>query len=470
MRRGEWRLRVARWLAPDHALKPAQITAPASPEIIESQITETWAEVCEQFAWRLLVLTEHLRPALDGLEGREEDPDRLAQLYQLDHGITRMRRVARDLRVLAGRGGEETAGHTTSLLDVIRMAASAIEHYGRVSTGPVAELAVVAYAADDVASLLAALADNATRYSPGQVTISAHLLADGAVMLRVEDAGLGIEPGWLGALNDALAGPVPSPGVFNGRHTGFAVIHRLAGRHGMRVQLARRQPPGPALAGGVSGTIAMVVIPPPLLCEISAQRPAAGLPAGRRQAQDGFQTPGGFQGPGGVQGPGGFQSTGGFQAPDRLQAPDRVHTPDRAQAPVRSLHPVEPLPPAGPVAPPQPGPGVPAGPPAWPPPDRPPAQPGPEPAAPPQAAPAAAGAGNSLPRREPRSVRTPVRPGRAESAPAPAPAPGQGPDPAAEGFAFAADLQAFSAALGSAGPHGGGAAEDHTDDAEGHRP
>jgi len=378
-----------------------------------AQVPEVWTEVSEQFAWRLLVLTEQLRPALDGLESTEEDPDRLAQLYQIDHGVTRMRRVTRDLRVLAGRGGEEIAGHTTSLLDVVRVANSSIEHYGRVTIGPVAELAVVAYAADDIASLLAALTDNATRYSPSEVTVSAHLLADGGVMFRVEDSGLGIEPGWLGALNNVLAGPAPAEGVFNfsGRHTGFAVVHRLARRYGLRVQLARREPPGAGPASGVSGTIAMAVIPPSLLCEIPGQPPALGA-NGR-------------------------------------------HGPVPALTPA-DLRAARPQPPTGPVAVPLPPQDVPL--------------PLREVPPPPQPVPAAGtvpdpqGAGG-LPRREPRSVRTPAR--RAQAA---APEPEAPPDKAAEGFAFAADLQAFSAGLGSRGPAVTEAGENRLGDAEGHRP
>ncbi len=268
---GWWRRRPAREPEAAQALG-LDVSAPVSGPVM---LPDAWAEVCEQFAWRLLVLTEQMRPVLDVLESGERDPDCLARLYEVDHGVTRMRRVARDLRVLAGRGGEEIAGHASSLLDVVRMAASAIEHYGRVSAGPVAELAVVAYAADDMASVLAALADNATRYSPSMVTVSAHLLADGSVMVRVEDGGLGMEPGWLAALNGTLAGPVPPAGVA-GRHTGFEVVRRLARRHGLRVQLARRDPPGPGAGGNVTGTIAMVGIPPALVCEIPGPAPAAG--------------------------------------------------------------------------------------------------------------------------------------------------------------------------------------------------
>ena len=103
-----------------------------------------------------------------------------------------MRLASRQLRTLAGRSEERLAGFTTSLLDVIRMATSAIEWYPQVSVGPVVELAVPGYAADDVATLMSALLDNATRYSPGTVTVSCHLLEEGGVMLRIEDTGIGI--------------------------------------------------------------------------------------------------------------------------------------------------------------------------------------------------------------------------------------------------------------------------------------
>ncbi len=382
MRREGWRRRLARWLVPDEALPEPAAAPPASPA--EAPVPEAWADVCEQFAWRLLVLTEQLRPVLDGLESSENDPDRLARLYQLDHGVTRTRRVARDLRVLVGRGGEEIAEHTTSLLDVIRMAASAIEQYGRLSIGPVAELAVVAYAADDVASVLAALTDNATRYSPTQVTVSAHLLSDGGVMLRVEDTGMGIDTRWLAALNGVLDGPVPEAGVINGRHTGFTVVHRLARRHGLRVQLASRQPAGHG-GGAVSGTIAMVVVPAPLLCEIPDMPPAE-RQAGLRPAAAGVPTS-------------------------------------------------------------QPRPG------------RAPAQPGP--AVPRQGRPASEHA-EALPRREPKSVRTPSRRPRQAQ-------PEAAPDPVADGLAFANDLRAFSAAVSSGQRAGNNAGADRPGDAEGHR-
>jgi hypothetical protein len=231
-----------------------------------------WPDICDQFGLHLLVLAEQLRTSLDELESDEGDPERLRRLYQVDHAVTRMRRASRDLRTLSGRSDEELAGFTASLLDVIRMALSAIERYTQVSIGRVTDLAVLGYAADDIGSVMAALLDNATRYSPGTVTVSGHLLDDGGVMFRIEDTGIGMGADQVTALNTAFAGPVPDVDERTGRHTGFPVVHRLARKHSIGVRLAARPLPS-------SGTVAMVTLPPHLLCEVPPEgaqhRPAA---------------------------------------------------------------------------------------------------------------------------------------------------------------------------------------------------
>ncbi|MFV2178894.1 sensor histidine kinase [Actinomadura sp. LOL_016] len=243
---------------------------------------DVWAELCERFCLQFLVLAEKMRPAMDLLEQQEEDPDRLDALYEIDHGVTRMRRVARDLRVLADRGDEDVSGADTSLLDVVRMAASSIEGYRQVSIRRMVDLAVPAHAVEDAASLVAALLDNATRFSPAQVTVSAHLLDDGGVMLRIEDSGIGMPAAQLDRLNATLAGPVPAMTRETARQTGFPVVHRLARRHGVTVRFAAR----------AGGTIALVTVPAALLCEVPAPEartggtggtpPAANLTMARR--------------------------------------------------------------------------------------------------------------------------------------------------------------------------------------------
>ena len=257
--------------------------AHAAPQPIDHSASArpdgAWPEICDQFGSRMLVLAEQLRAALNLLEEGEEDPERLKRLYQVDHAITRMRLANRQLRTLTGRNEERLPGFTTSLLDVIRMASSAIEWYPQVSVGPVTELAVPGYAADDVAMLMSALLDNATRYSPGMVTVSCHLLEEGGVMFRIEDTGVGIAQAQVMRLNFALAGAVPDVDESTARHTGFPVVHRIARKHSISVRFASR--PGPA-----SGTLAMVTLPPQLLCAIPVHdRPRRTADVGRSAPQ-----------------------------------------------------------------------------------------------------------------------------------------------------------------------------------------
>jgi hypothetical protein len=130
-----------------------------------------------------------------------------------------------------------------------------------VTIGKVADFGVLGYASDDVASLLAALLDNATRYSPGMTSVSAHLTEDGSVLVRIEDGGIGMAPDGVAALNAMLAGDVPELDDRTGRHTGFPVVHRIARKYSMAVRLAARPAPG-------RGTIALVTLPPELMSEI----------------------------------------------------------------------------------------------------------------------------------------------------------------------------------------------------------
>jgi histidine kinase/DNA gyrase B/HSP90-like ATPase len=239
---------------------PAQ-SIPPEPFAGGQPAAGAWPDVMEQFGLHLLVLAEQLRISIDELESDEADPERLQKLYKVDHAVTRMRRASRDLRTLAGRAEEELAGTDTSMLDVIRMALSAIERYTQVTIGKVTDFGVLGYAADDVASLLAALLDNATKYSPGLASVSAHLTEGGSVLFRIEDTGIGMPPDGVAALNAMLAGNVPELDERTGRHTGFPVVHRIARKYAIAVRLAAR--PAPA-----SGTIALVTLPPELMCEM----------------------------------------------------------------------------------------------------------------------------------------------------------------------------------------------------------
>ncbi|GAB3552676.1 ATP-binding protein [Actinopolyspora lacussalsi] len=220
------------------------------------------AGVCSSVALRDLNLVDSLLEQLEQMESEEDDPESLDRLYRLDHLATRLRRNGENLRVLAGRDAGGAKPETASLVDVIRAGMSSIEHYNRVELGRVTELGVVGFAADDVSRLLAELLDNATAHSPpnSSVTISAHLTEQGSMMVRVEDAGIGLPAARLSALNERLASaPVLDRNAV--RHMGLAVVRRISGKHGIRVWLARRAP---------HGTTASVLLPHALVHENAA--------------------------------------------------------------------------------------------------------------------------------------------------------------------------------------------------------
>ncbi|MGK5444722.1 sensor histidine kinase, partial [Micromonospora sp. URMC 105] len=235
-----WRQRAARWLDP--ALAQADATA-ASPPPPENHAENLWPAICDQFALRILASAYQMGSHLEAVETDEQDPERLERLYRIDHANTRIRRHAENLQVLLGRRVEDASPQPVTLVDVVRAASSAIEHYPRVRVGHVVNLGVVEFAADDVIRVLTELLDNATRFSPptSPVVVSAYVTEDGSVLLRAEDAGVGIDPHQLPQLNAMLAGTAPAPAGGNpAAHLGLLVVAHLSRAHQLRVSLTAR--------------------------------------------------------------------------------------------------------------------------------------------------------------------------------------------------------------------------------------
>ncbi|MEU2613600.1 sensor histidine kinase [Micromonospora sp. NPDC007271] len=211
-------------------------------------------------------LVDRMIGELDAIERGEEDPKRLAQLFELDHLATRMRRNDENLLVLAGADSAVPRRDDALLVDVLRAAQSEVELYNRIEFGTVdTDISVAAHAVNDVVRLVAELLDNATRFSPPNTTV----VADGRrirdyVLIQVEDRGLGLSDEQLDSLNRRLAAP-PTVDVAAFRLMGLAVVSRLAARYGIRVEL-RRNVEG--------GTVAQVTLP----------NSAVVLPANRGQA------------------------------------------------------------------------------------------------------------------------------------------------------------------------------------------
>ncbi|MEU5088189.1 nitrate- and nitrite sensing domain-containing protein [Streptomyces sp. NPDC021356] len=227
-------------------------------------------------ALRTLGLVERQLTVIEGLEEREQDPDRLATLFKLDHFATVMRRHSENLLVLAGTEHVQQHAGPIPLVDVVRAAVSEIERYERVRIAALPPHAHVAgFAADDLSHLLAELLENATSFSPPDrpVEVSGWLLENGEIMLSVQDEGIGVDGERLTRLNARLADLDPDAaydqdGEEGAKDLGLGlyVVARLGHRHGVRVQL-REQKQG--------GTAAVVVLPQPLL----APAPASAVPA-----------------------------------------------------------------------------------------------------------------------------------------------------------------------------------------------
>ncbi|MEU2611422.1 nitrate- and nitrite sensing domain-containing protein [Micromonospora sp. NPDC007271] len=237
-------------------------------------------------ARRSQILVDRLIGHLDRLERGEEDPDRLAELFQLDHLATRMRRNDENLLVLAGADSTRVQREPAALIDVLRAAQSEVEHYTRIEFGVIdRDIEVAAHAVNDMVHLVAELFDNATAFSPpdSHVMVEARRVGDRA-SLYVEDRGIGISPEQLRELNERLATP-PQVDVAVSRMMGLVVVARLASRHGVKVELR---------PGADRGTVADVTLPISVLVPraLSGRGPQApALPAATTGPQQGGPAP-----------------------------------------------------------------------------------------------------------------------------------------------------------------------------------
>ncbi|SEM16417.1 Histidine kinase-, DNA gyrase B-, and HSP90-like ATPase [Nonomuraea pusilla] len=205
---------------------------------------------------RSQTLVERQLQLIEGLEQGEEDEQRLANLFRLDHLATRMRRNSENLLVLAGQEAARKWSEPVPLVDIARASLSEVENYERVQIQIPSGTLIVGPAVTDAVHLLAELIENAISFSPResrvQVTSSP---AEGGMLVTINDQGIGMSPEELAEANWRLANP-PVVDVAVSRRMGLFVVGRLALRHGIRVQLKMRE------TGGLS---AMVLVPDMLI-------------------------------------------------------------------------------------------------------------------------------------------------------------------------------------------------------------
>jgi signal transduction histidine kinase len=210
---------------------------------------------------RSQALVERQIRLIDELEQGEQDAERLANLFRMDHLATRMRRNSENLLVLAGHETARRWGKPVALVDVLRAAVSEIEQYERVTLNVQPGTSIAGNAVNDVVHLLAELLENATSFSPGDtpVKVAGHLLSSGGVLLDITDQGVGMGNDEMAHANWRLENP-PVVDVAVSRRMGLFVVARLAARHGIRVRL--RQPE-------LGGLTALIWLPDTLIAQES---------------------------------------------------------------------------------------------------------------------------------------------------------------------------------------------------------
>ena len=211
---------------------------------------------------------------IDSLEQSEDDPDRLASLFTMDHLVTRMRRHSENLLVFAGYEAARKQAEPLALPDLVRAAVSEISEFDRVEVNIQPDIAVAGQSVSDIVHLLAEILENATMYSPAhtRVQVTGEALPSGGAVINVADRGVGLPADRLAELNDRLENP-PVADVSVSRHMGLFVVAHLAERHGVRVRLR---------PGERRGLAALVWIPERL---IMRHRPDSWQPAAGRERQ-----------------------------------------------------------------------------------------------------------------------------------------------------------------------------------------
>jgi hypothetical protein len=207
------------------------------------------------------------------LERERSDPAGLADLFEVDHLATRMRRNAESLLVLAGEATpRQWAAAPVPIVDVLRAAVAEVEQYRRVTLRRVDEVYVDGGSVGPLAHLIAELIENALTSSPPDLDVDIQgRQLNGQYLIAIVDQGVGMSAEELAQATARLRGDenfLRAPA----RYLGHYVVGRLAHQLGVDVQLV----PSP-----VTGVTARVMLPAGLLARAPAIAPTDIDPPGR---------------------------------------------------------------------------------------------------------------------------------------------------------------------------------------------
>ncbi|MFN0091115.1 MAG: nitrate- and nitrite sensing domain-containing protein [Acidimicrobiales bacterium] len=195
---------------------------------------------------------------IDRLESMQQDPELLNGLFQIDHMVTRMRRNAENLLVLASEQTARPWSEPVPMLDLLRGATSEVQAMERITidASSADQATVEGRSAVDLSHLLAELIENATQFSPPSANVTLRTEPGRSqYKIWVIDSGLGMPADELEDANLRLKNP-PDIDELSADRVGFQVVGRLARRLGVEVFL---QPnPGRGLAACVLAPMSMI--------------------------------------------------------------------------------------------------------------------------------------------------------------------------------------------------------------------
>ncbi len=183
---------------------------------------------------------------VDELKRDELAGGRLSRLYSVDKMVTRMRRNAESLLVLAGTRTPRDWEEPADISDVIRAAMSEVEGIERVDVQVEDPLLIDGDAVADVVHLLAELIENALTFSPSTTRVRVGLrLNSTESLLFVADEGLGLQGDALVAANNRI-GAAGRNQETPSEKLGLYAVGRLAARHGLTAGLVEE-----TIGGGI---------------------------------------------------------------------------------------------------------------------------------------------------------------------------------------------------------------------------
>ena len=206
-------------------------------------------------AERAAELVDRQHAQLEALQLREEDPQRLAGLFRLDHLAAQLRRNNNAALILAGLPSIRSIRVPTLLSELVAAAVSEVDGYQRVTVGAFPTRRVRTEVASDLVHLVGDLLENALAASPraGRVWVRGERAkpagTSAPAMVKVGDSGSGLSDGALDDLNNMLTGRAAHTSA--GRGVGLVVAREIARRHALTVQFRR------LVSGGLVASVAL---------------------------------------------------------------------------------------------------------------------------------------------------------------------------------------------------------------------